>query len=303
MLPIEALTNDLRLLCRAGATLMAFLLLPWLFISASWSFPHWPQESAAPAAPATAAVPVPAAYPAIVTYVPVPLAVVERWIQRRYPHSLVGLAELRVIDGAARHWDVSLPLLLGMLGAEQGFLRYVPGNRMHALEFAENPFDYGVWPGSPYPLAIGLKASATGAASIVARIAEMFPAGAWSAATYRAFYGALSGWYRWGNVLRTDRTWLRNVVLISAGIWGAVRADAVAWVLTLARRLTAGQLAALAAAVRRAAGALGAALSGVGGQVVVAVVGIAAAVAAAAGAVAAWLGGAGTALPMVVLAA
>lgn len=245
----------------------------------------------------------PAAYPAIVTYVPVPLTVVERWIQRHYPHSLVGLAELRVIDGVARHWDVSLPLLLGMLGAEQGFLRYVPGNRMHALEFAENPFDYGVWPGSPYPLAIGLKASADGAASIVSRIAETFPAGAWTAATYRAFCGALSGWYCWGDVLRVDRTWLRNVVVISAGVWGAVRADAVAWMLTLARRLTGTQLAALAAAVRRAAGALGTALSGAAGRAVVAVVGVAAAVAAAAAAaVVAGLGSAGAALPLVVLA-
>ena len=56
MPPQNALTRDLRLLRRAGAALMAFLLLPWLFISASWSYPHWPVESAAPAV-ATAAVP------------------------------------------------------------------------------------------------------------------------------------------------------------------------------------------------------------------------------------------------------
>jgi len=237
---------------RALALLTALLLLPWLFVASSWSFPTWPRPSESPA-PASAAVPVPAGYPALVVYVPIPLPDAERWIQQHYPGSLIGLRELETIDAAARRWDVSLALLLGMLGAEQGFLRYVPGNEEHALEFYANPFDYGVWPGSPYPLAIGLAASASGAASIVARIAEMFPRGAWDTATYRAFLSALSGWYAYGDTLRPDPTWMRNVALIAAGIWGAARSDLIGWAVLLARHLSAHALAALLATLGPAA--------------------------------------------------
>jgi hypothetical protein len=259
----ELFERDLRILRRWIAALLALLLLPWLFLGASVSFPRWPRPQPVRL---PQPVPVPDAFPVAVRYVPVPLPALEEWIQRHYPGTLVTLDDLRAIDQAARAWDVSLPLLLGILGAEQSFLNQGgPDGRnaaglLHALTFRQNPFDYGVYPGSTAPFAIGVYASAYGAASIVARVIESFPARAWTQAEYQAFFRALSGYYVHGDVAAADAEWLANTARIAAALWGAAASHPAEWAAALAGLGLAGlkslgqSLAAQASALATAAG-------------------------------------------------
>lgn len=234
---------------RAVAVLLAFvfLLLPWLFLSAgvstmSWRWPRPAPEGVRLPAPR----PVPDAYPAAVQYIPLPLDAVEAWIQNRYPGSLIGLKELQDIDAAAREWNVSPAILLGILGAEQSFLSPQAVGYYHALRFYQNPFDYGVWPGSPMVFAIGVRKSAEGAASIVARAILSMPARDWSPLEFGEFYRRLSGVYVHGDMSAPDVDWTRNVTSIASALWAASAASPVEWARLLLSALASDHLARLA---------------------------------------------------------
>lgn len=223
-----ALRRDLRRLRRLLALLAAFLILPWMFRYVGVSYPDRALEQPAPVR-LPAPVPVPDAYPVTVRWAPLPLPALAEWVERRYPGALIGLEEIAVIDGVARQWNVSTILLLSIVGAEHSFLAPGAVGLAHALRFYQNPFSYGVYPGSPFPFAIGLEASAAGAASIVSRVVRSLPPGQWGEAEHAEFYRRLSGVYVLGDAGATHGTWLRNVSLISRSLWETAAADPREW--------------------------------------------------------------------------
>lgn len=242
-----------RLRRRAVAVLLAFLFLltPWLFLYSGVSTMRWrwtepePQGARLPAPQ-----PVPDAYPAVVQYIPLPLEAADRWIQENYPGSLIGLDELRQIDEAAREWNVSPAILLGILGAEQSFLSPRAVGWYHALRFYENPFDYGVWPGSPLVFAIGVRKSAEGAASLVARAVLSMPARDWTQAEFGEFFRRLSGVYVHGDPGAPDADWIRNVTAVQSALWTASAASPVLWARAILSALGPDRIARLADGVR-----------------------------------------------------
>ncbi|MBE3590689.1 MAG: hypothetical protein IMW98_07695 [Firmicutes bacterium] len=235
MTPEGMLHRDVTRAGRWLAMMLILALLPWMFIQSSWSFPRYPVREPVPVdvpveEPAPAAEPVPQGYPVPLTWTPVPLAVLWDWVQRNYPDTVLTQADVATIDAVARQWNVSTELLFGILVAEQGFLSVSRVGLQHALEFHENPFDYGVYPGSPFPFAIGVEKSAEGAAGIIARAIEGYPAGDWDLATWQSFWASLSGVYVHGDVHSPSETWVRNVTVTMSGVWQVVQehADEVA---------------------------------------------------------------------------
>jgi len=192
-------------------SLLIFMMLPWLFMA------HIPQtfqyavEQPAALEPVTIPdfAPVPAAYPVVLQWMPQDLTAVEGWTQTHYPGSLVSLDMLNQIDRAAKEANVNLGILLGILTSEQSMLSPTIVGFAHASQYVANPFDYGVWPGSPFPFAIGAYASAKGAASLAARSIESFPSGVWTGDQYIQWMGFFESWY------------VNGVAAISAiGDWG-----------------------------------------------------------------------------------
>ncbi|MDI3297597.1 MAG: hypothetical protein QJR08_00345 [Bacillota bacterium] len=231
----ELLRQDMRLARRILAAFLALIMLPWMFLQSSWSFPRYPVREPVPmdvpvAEPAPAAEPVPQGYPVTLTWTPVPLSVLWDWVQRNYPDTVLTPADIAAIDAVAHKWNVSTELLFGILVAEQGFLSPSRVGLQHALEFHANPFDYGVYPGSPFPFAIGVEKSAEGAASIVARTIEAYPAGNWDQTTWLSFWAALSGVYVNGDVHKPATSWIKNVATTMRQVWQTINdhADEVA---------------------------------------------------------------------------
>lgn len=224
-----AFRRDMQRLRRLMALFaIGLLLLPWMFRYTGASYPDIGLRQPAPVRlPAPA--PVPETYPLAVRWVPLPLPEVAKWIEKRYPGSLIGIDEITVIDEVARRWNVSTILLLAIVGAEHSFLAPGVVGLNHALKFYQNPFSYGVWPGSPYPVSIGLEASASGAASIVSRVIRSMPEGRWGEAEYGEFYKRLSGVYVLGDAQAVHGSWLRNVSLISRSLWETVASNSQAW--------------------------------------------------------------------------
>lgn len=186
------------------------LMLPWLFMS---QIPQTLRSTIEKPAVKPVSIPdfapVPAEYPVILQWMPQDLTAVEGWIQKYYPGSLVDKDMLSDIDRAAEEANVNLGILLGILTAEQSMLKPSVVGLSHAIKYTANPFDYGVWPGSPFPFAIGAYASARGAASLAARSIQSFPSGVWTAEQYIQWMGFFENWY------------VRGVTAISAiGNWG-----------------------------------------------------------------------------------
>lgn len=191
-----------------------FIMIPWLFVSLVPQSLNRPDDETGDEPiqiPKYEAVPV--SYPQAIRYVFIPPLALETWIQAHYPGSLVDPDMLTQIEAAAQQADVSVPLLLGILGAEQSFLQPAAVGYYHAVNFVANPFDYGVWPGSPYAFSIGAEKSAEGAAELVARTVEAMPPGAWSPETYRQFFGTLENFYVRGVSEMTSAwgSWANNV--------------------------------------------------------------------------------------------
>lgn len=253
----EALNRDLRRLRRAAALFMMFLLLlPWFFRYVPLSYPSWRLPRLAPAELPEAR-PVPETYPLPVQWIPAPMEVFERWIKERYPDSLVGLEELVIVNEVARRWNINPGILISIIGAEHSFLSPRVVGWEHALKYYENPFSYGVYKGSPLPFAIGWEASASGAASIISRIIQTMPQGEWTAGQYAEFWRRLSGYYVRGDMNEVAPVWLRNVVSISAGLWGAVQANPQLWARALLDAIPAAQLAEFGQKVLQTGRALG----------------------------------------------
>ena len=253
----EALSRDLRRLRRAAALFMVFLmLLPWFFRYVPLSYPSWrlprmaPQELPEPR-------PVPNTYPLPVQWVPAPMEVFERWIKERYPGSLVGLEELAIVNEVARRWNINPGILVSIIGAEHSFLSPRVVGWDHALKYYQNPFSYGVYKGSRLPFAIGWEASASGAASIISRVIQTMPEGEWTAEQYAEFWRRLSGVYVRGDINDVAPVWLRNVVSISTGLWGAVQANPRLWARALLDAIPAAQLAEFGQKVVQSGRALG----------------------------------------------
>ncbi|AEJ40826.1 hypothetical protein TPY_2666 [Sulfobacillus acidophilus TPY] len=198
------------------------LFLPWLFVG---ELPWAIQESQNPSGdqgflpiPLVAAAPVPATAPAELQYWPLPISAAQQWIEQHDPGALAGLpqyvAVLQAADAAARRYNLNPLLLLGELGAEQAFLSPdVPGGMAHALQFVQNPWDYGVYPGSPFAFDIGPQQSALGAASLTAQMADsVLHTGHWSWSTFEI---ALAQRYA-----QAWQPWVRNTF----GLWAAMQA-------------------------------------------------------------------------------
>lgn len=207
--------NRLRLSTKLIAILLALLMLPWLFIfNISDTLLYSIEEPSLTQEPVTVPnfEPVPVGYPVVVQYIPLDLSAVEDWIQTQYPGSLVDLPMLQAIDRSAKEANINLGILLGILAAEQSMLTPSIVGYGHAMRFYDNPFDYGVYPGSPFPFAIGAYASAKGASSLAVRSIESFAAGSWSADQFTQWMGFFENWYvngitafstigNWGNTL------------------------------------------------------------------------------------------------------
>ncbi|PZN11559.1 MAG: hypothetical protein DIU69_05325 [Bacillota bacterium] len=252
----EALSRDLRRLRRAAALFMAFLLLlPWFFRYVPLSYPSWrlpralPQEMPAPQ-------PIPNTYPLPVRWVPVPVEAFERWIKERYPDSLVGLEELVIVNEVARRWNINPSILVSIIGAEHSFLSPRIVGWDHAVRYYQNPFSYGVFKGSKLPFAIGWEASASGAASIISKVILTMPQGDWTPAMYAEFWRRLSGYYVRGDLNDVAPIWLRNVSVISQGLWRATMADPKLWTRALLDAIPAAQLPGFVGDVLRAARSL-----------------------------------------------
>ena len=224
--------------------LSLIMLLPWLFVQSSVSCNQWngckrdnPNEERLPE-PSPEAVPVPETYSTVVTYVQIPEATVSAWITKHYPDSLVNTpSDLGQIALAAKHYNVSEFILLGILGAEQGFVSPSATGIGHALWALGNPFDYGVWPGSPFKQDIGVYQSALGTASLVARVAEGFQPGTWDKTQLTEFFMALSGWFANGNVDKVDLSWMHNVTTFDGEITVFVASNVTAFLRNLIQLL------------------------------------------------------------------
>lgn len=203
---------------------LAWMGLPWLFIGEG---PRNAQQAQAPGwdlggflpAPAPEAAPLPRTAPLALQYWPVPEAAAQAWIRRHYPGALagepIGAPVVAAALAAGRRYNLNPLLLLGILAAEQGFLSpNVPGGLAHAELFLQNPWDYGVWPGSPFRFAIGAQASALGAAALVDRVAQAVLRRGWS---WGAFEADLARTY----VGAPSADWVRNTF----GTWAAMAAD------------------------------------------------------------------------------
>lgn len=184
--------RKLRLSTKVIALLLALLMLPWLFIgNISETLLYSIEEPAIEPVSVPSFAPVPAGYPVLVQYVPLDLSAVEGWIQSHYPGSLVDIPMLQAIDQAAKEANVNLGILLGILAAEQSMLSPSIVGYAHAMHYYDNPFDYGVYPGSTFPFAIGAYASAKGASSLAVRSLESFAPGAWRAEQFVQWMGFL----------------------------------------------------------------------------------------------------------------
>jgi hypothetical protein len=230
---------------RAGrwGWLLAFMLLPWLFVSfygqALQNGPNWcaPGPGAVECydgAPVTVPVRiyarVPTWAPVAVQYTPMPIPTMQRWIDAHYPGNAMTPGILTAADTAAHGANLSVTILLGILAAEQSFLD--TPDHTHNVLFQENPWDYGVYPGSPFPFAIGPLASAKGAASIVASVARVvFVRGAKDTkALLGAFASILSGIYVNGQADFPDMAWARTVFGVALSLVQAGTASVFGWV-------------------------------------------------------------------------
>lgn len=196
---------------------LILLFLPWLFFGNLGNALRWPTDDPNPGdEPITIRdfQPVPVSYPVAIRFTDMPIQALGKWIQDHYPGSLVDNTMLEQIAQAAKTADVSIPLLLGILGAEQSFLSNgTAGGELHDLQFYKNPFDYGVFPGSPFEFDIGAYKSALGAARMVAQTIEAMPPGAWSQLQYQQFFGTLENYYvhGWSTMSTQLGNWAKSV--------------------------------------------------------------------------------------------
>lgn len=223
--------RKIRLSTKIIVLLLALLMLPWLFIgNISETLLYSIEEPASEPVNVPDFAPIPAGYPVVVQYVPLDLSAVEGWIQTHYPGSLVDLPMLQAIDQAAKEANINIGILLGILAAEQSMLNPSIVGYGHALRYYDNPFDYGVYPGSPFPFAIGAYASAKGATSLAARSIETFSTGAWNADQYIQWMGFFENWYvngitafstigNWGNSVSSVWNSMMQYVVQKAPSW------------------------------------------------------------------------------------
>lgn len=209
----------LRLSTKVIAMLLALLLLPWLFMgNIPETLRYSVDEPAMEPVNVPDFAPVPAGYPVVLQYIPLDLSAVEDWIQNQYPGSLVDIPMLQAIDRAAKEANVNLGILLGILAAEQSMLTPSVVGYAHAMRYYDNPFDYGVYPGSPFPFAIGAYASAKGASSLAVRSMEAFSVGSWSADQFAQWMGFFENWYVNGiSAFSTIGDWGNNV----SSVWNS----------------------------------------------------------------------------------
>lgn len=171
---------------------IAFLLLPWLFVmkepAANQQYDDQGDAGFLPI-PLAQVITIPSSAPAELQYWPVSVTDVQQWIEAHYPGALAGLPQYRNVIvaavAAAKKDNLNPLLLLGILASEQSFLSpNVAGGMAHATTFLANPWDYGVYAGSPFAFAIGPMQSAEGAAAIADEVAMAVLKHGWSWTTF-----------------------------------------------------------------------------------------------------------------------
>ena len=196
---------------------MIFLLLPWLFAVVPPGFARPDQgtgEETSQVEPAIAGQPIHATAPIWVQYSPMPQVYIDAWLKKQYPGTAVTVPMLGTIATAAKKFNVNELILLGILNAEQGMLSrnlLMQDGMAHYLWALENPFDYGVWPGSPFKHDIGVLKSAEGAAADVAAVANGMPKVLWQQLGLKGFFLAMSGYFDNGNTAKIDPSWVANI--------------------------------------------------------------------------------------------
>lgn len=233
MTPEQALERDLRRLRRAFAAFMVFIfILPWLFHYAEFSFPDddLPRPTPEELSRVPKAKPIPNSYPLPVRWFPLPLQVIEDYIQEGYPGSLVTRKELEIVHNVAKKWNINTIYLVSIIGAEKGFLSSASNGKPFSWNKRNyhNPFSYGQCVGCPFK-AYGWEASANGAASIISRVILTMPDGYWTEEMYAEFMRRLSGYYVKGDLNAYDPVWEKNVRIISTQIWNELAASKNLW--------------------------------------------------------------------------
>ncbi len=198
-----------------GLLIILAFLLPWLFVAKMPAAQQWRDEGNSVGflpVPVGAAVPLPTTAPRILQYWPIPVGAVQNWIEQDSPGALAGEpAYANIIQAAmtaGKRDNLNPLLLLGILNAEQSFLSpNVPGGLAHAQLFTENPWDYGVYPGSPFAFDIGPTQSAEGAATLVDEMALAVLRQGWSWSTFESALAQryAQNWQPWVRI--TFSTW------------------------------------------------------------------------------------------------
>ncbi len=240
--------SDMRLIRRILTATLILFLLPWLFAIVPASFTRYdtPGESEAPGVePVITGQPVRASAPIWTQYSPLPQAYVEGWLEKHYPGTAVTADWLGQIAQAAKQFNVNELFLLGILNAEQGMLDrnlLLQDGLSHYQWALQNPFDYGVYPGSPFNQDIGVLKSAEGAAQDVAAAINAVSPALWPQLGMSGFFSALSGFYVNGTPDDPDMGWVHNVASVYGSLGQALYdtpsgQSAVAQVLAGARDL------------------------------------------------------------------
>lgn len=208
-------------------TVLAFLL-PWLFVAKMPAAQQWRNDANSAGflpVPVGAAVPLPSSAPRLLQYWPIPVSAVQSWIEHDQPGALAGLpSHANIIQAAitaGRRDNLNPLLLLSILDAEQSFLSpHVPGGLAHAQLFTENPWDYGVYAGSPFAFNIGPTRSAEGAATLVDEIALAVLHHGWSWSTFEMTlaHRYAQNWQPWVHITFTTWSTMQRNVTIASGI-------------------------------------------------------------------------------------
>ena len=151
--------------------------------------------------------------PAWMQYTPLPVPLLERTIQAQYPGSRITPAMLRQIAVAAKKENINELALLGILGADQDMLDTQllrSTGSAHVAWVLQNPFNYGVWPGSPYQHNIGVYRSALGAAATMAAFLNSRHTSG-SSPTLSGVLVPFSGVWVYGNAAKPDKAFAEQM--------------------------------------------------------------------------------------------